>query len=163
MRSGPSLRIGIQGDGSSLHEPGRRIGFRPEMGTLRLGGMRRRPSSTTPVRNQRRTAPAVAAAALLALLLAGCTPPDTRAADGKPDGAKIYQVYCTGCHGPDGRRGEPRSHVADDAQTPQADLRAVIERGGDGMPAWKSKLSPAEIDAVIGYIRTLGDKPASGS
>lgn len=100
---------------------------------------------------------------LLGLLLSGCTLPDTRTPDGKPDGAKIYGVYCTGCHGPDGRRGDPRSHVADDAATPADELRLMIERGGEGMPAWKGKLTAAEIEAVISHIRTLGSKPASGS
>lgn len=97
------------------------------------------------------------------LLISGCTPPGIRTPDGRPDGAKIYQVYCSGCHGPDGRRGDPRSHLTDAATTPTEDLRAIIERGGDGMPAWKKKLAADEIEAVIGYIRTLGGKPAPGS
>lgn len=104
-----------------------------------------------------------ATVSLLAFLPSACSPPDTRTADGKPDGAKIYKVYCAGCHGPDGRRGEPRSHVADDAETPADELRLMIERGGEGMPAWKNKLSAAEIEAVIGHIRTLAGSPKAGS
>lgn len=36
---------------------------------------------------------------------------------------------------------------------PSAELRAVIENGRGGMPAWRNRLKPDEIDAVLAYVK----------
>lgn len=71
------------------------------------------------------------------------TAPAPPAAAGAPgdETAALYAANCAGCHG---------SMVAVE---PGHDLFAIIEGGThDGMPAWNSDLSAAEIDALVGFI-----------
>ncbi|MBL8176154.1 MAG: c-type cytochrome [Bryobacterales bacterium] len=83
------------------------------------------------------------------------------------DGETIFTAFCSGCHGRDGKgRRAPGmaafpavanadflNHVSDEF------LRTTIKQGRPGrrMPAWDSPtgLRPAEIDAVIGYLRAV--------
>ncbi len=101
--------------------------------------------------------------AVLLMLGTGCRPPTTRTPEGRPAGARVYAVYCVGCHGPDGARGTPASHLTDAAETPRDELRRVIEEGRKAMPGWKERLAPDEVSAVIDYIRTFRPaKPEEG-
>ena len=106
-------------------------------------------------------------ALLLAAALLGAS---TAAAD--PDlaaGAAVWTKRCASCHGADGKgdtKVGKKYKVADlsDPSWPLAwtapRVRKVIEDGVQGqMPAWKEKLSPAEIEAVTAYVFTLS-KPA---
>lgn len=92
------------------------------------------------------------------LALAGCDggKPDTHAADGTIDSARVYRLYCLGCHGADGKRGQGEMVLAN-GQTPDpAKIRSVVENGrGKQMPAWKKRLTPEEITAVVEYVRAL--------
>ena len=75
-------------------------------------------------------------------------------------GATIYSQICSRCHGSDGkaRTAKGRSVGATDLTssdwTPDVarDTR-IVTRGKEEMPAFKGKLKPAEIDAVVQYIR----------
>ena len=70
-------------------------------------------------------------------------------------GSRLYSARCMLCHGPDGdrvsginlRRGTFRQPMADD------DLRRVVTEGmaGKGMPPFA--LQPAELDALVAFIR----------
>lgn len=100
----------------------------------------------------------------LLLGVSGCQPPSTRTPEGKADGARVYAVYCQGCHGPDGARGTPSGQLTGAAQRPREELRRVIEKGRRAMPAWEKRLAPDEISAVIDHIRTFGSQqPAPGA
>ena len=76
--------------------------------------------------------------------------------------ATAYKTNCVSCHGQDGR-GSPVGkslHVADfhSAQVQQqsdAQLAGVIAEGRGNMPAFGSRLSKDQIDALVTYIRTL--------
>jgi mono/diheme cytochrome c family protein len=76
--------------------------------------------------------------------------------------AAAYKTNCVSCHGQDGR-GSPVGkslHVADfhSAQVQQqsdAQLAGVIAEGQGNMPAFGSRLSKDQIDALVKYIRTL--------
>src|ERR1044071_4943352 len=79
------------------------------------------------------------------------------------DGAAVYKAKCASCHGPDGK-GEtsigqsmkPKSLAsAQGEKTSDADLTKTISDGKGKMPAYKAKLSPDEIKALVAYIRTL--------
>jgi cbb3-type cytochrome c oxidase subunit III len=90
------------------------------------------------------------------------------------DGPTLYSTFCAACHGPSGQgmrypgmaafpaigNRDFLSRVSDDF------LRETIRRGRPGrrMPAWgelEGGLRPAEIDAVVAYLRQLsgGVKP----
>lgn len=86
-------------------------------------------------------------------------------ADG-PDAAAIYKSKCAMCHGPDGSGNTPtgktmkvRDLRSDEIQKMKdEELEKTIENGKAKMPAYKSKLSEAEIGALVKYIRELGKK-----
>jgi mono/diheme cytochrome c family protein len=95
-------------------------------------------------------------AALAALLaLSGCEPPDTRRTDGRPDGRKLYALYCAACHGPDGARQAGGTTLVAAAMKPAAELRSVVERGRGRMPPWKNILHDDQITAVVDTLKRL--------
>lgn len=78
------------------------------------------------------------------------------------DPAKIYESRCAMCHGRDGRgsqfgksKGVP--DFTDSAWQKSRTDRQLIDSVTDGkngkMPAWKSRLSVAEISALVGRVR----------
>jgi len=98
-----------------------------------------------------RLIPAIALATLLpASLMAG-------------DGAAVFKANCATCHGADAKGQTPVGkslkikdlHAADVQKTSAADLTKVISDGKGKMPAFKTKLSKAQIDDVVAYIKSL--------
>jgi mono/diheme cytochrome c family protein len=81
-------------------------------------------------------------------------------------GADTYKAKCQMCHGADGLGTTPagKSMKAIPFNDPQliaksdAELIAATTNGKNKMPAYKGKLSDAEIKATIAYIRTLQKK-----
>jgi len=111
-------------------------------------------------------------ALVLVLLVAatafGCGKKKESAAD-KPDGKLLFATTCARCHGPEGvpestraaRLGvrdltspELQSSLSDD------DLREQIRSGSPNgrMPAFASRLTADEIDAIVAYVRSLAAK-----
>ena len=71
-------------------------------------------------------------------------------------GAEIYVARCAGCHGGDGGGGSgPRlaGRVADDFPDIE-DQIAFVSKGRNGMPAFGSSLSAADLRAVVEYTRS---------
>ena len=80
------------------------------------------------------------------------------------DAAAIYAEKCAKCHGPDGKGVDKyKKQGMEDMTTAKwqsantdAKISSVIKNGkGDFMPPWKDKLKPAEITAMVKYIRSL--------
>ena len=76
--------------------------------------------------------------------------------------ASTYKTNCVSCHGPDGRGSVVGKslHAADfhSAQVQQqsdAQLADVVGQGRGNMPAFGTRLSKGQIDALVKYIRTL--------
>ena len=75
-------------------------------------------------------------------------------------GAAVFSQVCTRCHGSDGRaktakgRAVGATDLTSNKWTPntERDTR-IVTRGKEDMPSFKGKLTPAEIDAVVSYIR----------
>jgi cytochrome c oxidase cbb3-type subunit III len=75
---------------------------------------------------------------------------------------KLFQANCSRCHGPDGK-GKAMIHtpnVTDPKwQASHSDQRIIsmITNGEKGtmMPAWKGKLTTAQIHSLMHYIRSL--------
>ncbi|MFP2908795.1 c-type cytochrome [Pyxidicoccus sp. 3LFB2] len=86
------------------------------------------------------------------------------------DAAEVWKAKCGSCHGDDGKArtkmGQKES-IADLSQPAwqkaesDADIRKVIAEGSPSnskMKSYKDRLTPAQIDALVGYIRTMKAK-----
>ena len=94
-----------------------------------------------------------------ALILAGLP----AFADATPDGAAIYKAKCAMCHGPDGKKVNKAMNVRDltSAEVQKAtdqEIHDVIANGKAKMPAYKTKMTDAEIKALVVTIRNLAKK-----
>ena len=74
------------------------------------------------------------------------------------DGQEVYRVTCSGCHDDDGRGSYANnvSFVGGSMKTTypniEDEVKTVVKGKGD-MPGYETKLSPAEIQAVVDYTR----------
>lgn len=81
------------------------------------------------------------------------------------DGASLYAKSCASCHGPRGTpapamarsmAGLPDFAAAAFAATPDSALRNAIANGkGRMMTAYKTRLTPAQIETLVTYIKTF--------
>jgi mono/diheme cytochrome c family protein len=84
------------------------------------------------------------------------------------DAKAAFESRCAGCHGPDGA-GTPlgKSLQAADLRSgdiqkkPDSELIHAVSNGKGNMPPFSTKLSAGEIQALIGYVRTLGATKAN--
>jgi cytochrome c6 len=106
----------------------------------------------------KRTAVLFLAVAVAVLVM----PSAARTADA-PDGPAIFKAKCAMCHGADGKGQSAMGknlHLKDlgseDVQKQKnEDLQKIISDGKGKMAAYKGKLTGAEIDALVAFIRTL--------
>jgi mono/diheme cytochrome c family protein len=78
-------------------------------------------------------------------------------------GADLYKAKCAACHGADGKgdtamgkkMGLKDLGSADAQGKSDSDLNGIISNGKSPMPGYKGKLSDAQIDSLVKYIRTL--------
>jgi cytochrome c oxidase cbb3-type subunit III len=109
---------------------------------------------------------------LLLVVLSVVLQPRFIRAEEQSEGKRLYQTYCTGCHGAsgkgDGPAGKtlpvrPADHTNSKKMNQYSDdhLFTVISKGGGSvgksaqMPAWGAVLKETQIQEVVGYIRTL--------
>ena len=90
-------------------------------------------------------------------------------ADTTPDEFAVaratFQKSCEGCHGADGKGGVktvdgkklkvPSFHEGHALTHKDEDFVKQIMNGGDGMPAYKDKLSPEEINDLVRFVRKV--------
>ena len=112
----------------------------------------------------------MAAAALAALM---CTALFPRAASAEPDAktVRLWKAKCASCHGVDGKGktetgeklGIPDMTTAawqkkvTDAQAKTAILDGLKRPGKtEGMDPYRDKLEPEQVDALVGYVHSLG-------
>lgn len=106
----------------------------------------------------------------LALGTAACnTPGDDPGPPIPVDPAALYAQMCARCHGADGR-GDPeikKTLPVRDFSDPQFQARATTDQiaqtimtGKNQMPAFGGMLSVPKVQAMSGYVRRLGRKPA---
>ena len=83
-----------------------------------------------------------------------------------PGAAKIYQAKCASCHGADGG-GKTKAGIAmkaRDLRSPavqkqtDVELLKIIADGRKKMPAYKKKLSVADIKSLVACVRDLATK-----
>ncbi len=98
--------------------------------------------------------------ALVGLVLALAIP---TIAVAQAPGQDVYKAKCAMCHGADGSAstgmgksmGLKPLGSADVQKISDADMAALITNGKGKMPAFKGKLTDAQISDVVKYIRTL--------
>ncbi len=80
------------------------------------------------------------------------------------DGATVYAKMCASCHGARGTPNPataramaiPNLAAASVASVPDSVFASAILNGkGRAMPAYKTRLSAAQVAGVVAYIRTL--------
>src|ERR1017187_10276828 len=81
------------------------------------------------------------------------------------DGKKLFQERCAECHGSDARGSAKGPGLAANPLLrgqPVEQLRGVVQRGfpDSGMPAFD--LPAEELDAVVGFVRSLNARPTVG-
>ena len=95
----------------------------------------------------------------IAVIILLCAAPAAFAADG----AAIYKAKCASCHGADGKGQTPigKSMKLRDLGSKEVqkqtdkELYAWTADGKGKMPAYKAKLSEAEINALVTFMRGL--------
>lgn len=84
-------------------------------------------------------------------------PPSAQASDIN-NGAQLYSMHCTGCHGRNGvpvMPGSPNFARSEGLMQPDLALMGSIRAGKNAMPAYVGILKDREILDVIAYMRTL--------
>ena len=87
-------------------------------------------------------------------------------AAGKGDAAKGKEVFqaCGVCHNADSNEKKmgpglkglfKKDKLANGKKPTEANVRAKIDEGGNGMPAYKDMLSDQEKDDLMAYLKTL--------
>jgi mono/diheme cytochrome c family protein len=109
----------------------------------------------------------------IALLISGCAsigPLTTQQAHypaDKVDARGLFAENCVGCHGQNGRArtfhgwlvgAQNLTDTKGQADTTDGEILHAIKTGPGLMPAFEKKLSPSEIEALTGYVRSF--KPA---
>jgi mono/diheme cytochrome c family protein len=82
------------------------------------------------------------------------------------DAAALYKTKCAMCHGPDGSGNTPTGKAmkvadlrSDEVQKKtDAQLTETIASGKGKMPAFKGKLTDAQINDLVKYVRELAKK-----
>ena len=92
-----------------------------------------------------------------------------QAQSSSPQGAAaLYAKHCDTCHGKDGRsktfKGRLRgarnlTDAAWQAEATDERLFNSVMNGRGRMPSFKKKLSPAEVESLVAFVRTLRRQP----
>jgi cytochrome c2 len=91
---------------------------------------------------------------------------NSAAAQGKGDAAKGKEVFeqCGVCHNADSEEKKmgpglkglfKKSKLANGKPANEANVRAIVDQGGNGMPAYEEMLEKNEKDDLIAYLKTL--------
>ncbi|HMF05072.1 MAG TPA: cytochrome c [Acidimicrobiia bacterium] len=78
----------------------------------------------------------------------------TKGASRETAGARVFRTQCAGCHGTRGQGNLAPSLIGIENRLSVADQTAVVQNGRGLMPAFTTKLTAAEIAAVVDYTRT---------
>jgi len=107
----------------------------------------------------------VLSGALAAGSWVGASSPLLAADKGDPaKGKEVFELQCGVCHNPDseekkmgpGLKGLFKKDKLTNGKKPtESNIRAQIDEGGNGMPAYKDILSDQEKNDLVAYLKTL--------
>ncbi|HXG34161.1 MAG TPA: c-type cytochrome [Bryobacteraceae bacterium] len=101
------------------------------------------------------------AAAVLAL---GAAAQSKGKSQGDAEQGKVVFEQCSVCHNADSEEKKlgpglkglfKKAKLANGKKVTEANVRAVIDAGGNGMPAYKEMLTDEEKNNLIAYLKTL--------
>lgn len=101
-----------------------------------------------------------------AIVLAALLPIAASTAFAASDGAAVYKTKCASCHGADGSGQTAMGKSlklrdlgsADVQKQTDKELYNLTADGKGKMPAYKGKLTEADINALVAHMRTLAKK-----
>ena len=100
---------------------------------------------------------AVAGFVVMVVLLFVRQPAGKPAPSASANGAQLFAQNCSGCHGAQGQGGvgpklnDGRAKLLYSTAAAEA---TFVKRGGGSMPAFATRLSDAQIDAVVEFTRS---------
>jgi len=83
---------------------------------------------------------------------------------GRSQGKAVFEDNCAVCHNADsdekkmgpGLKGLFKKYKLKNGKKPtEANIKAIVNAGGNGMPAYSDMLSDEERDNVLAYLKTL--------
>lgn len=90
------------------------------------------------------------------LYLVSCNPPEMSTETGEISGEKVYQYYCTSCHGSSGdRQSGNASNLAESQISDDAIRRMILYGSKKGMASYQPLLKDEEIEALIEHVKSL--------
>jgi cytochrome c6 len=101
-----------------------------------------------------------------AIVLAALLPIAASTAFAASDGAAVYKTKCASCHGADGSGQTAMGKSlklrdlgsADVQKQTDKELYSLTSDGKGKMPAYKGKLTEADINALVAHMRTMAKK-----
>lgn len=98
----------------------------------------------------------------VAITLSACTAgsnadehSDPAAVMDQPPGKVVFTKNCRLCHGNDGTLGLSGAANLSITVLNLEEIKTVVTNGRKGMPSWKDKLTPEQIQQVAEYVLTL--------
>gem|GEM_PF-3338991 len=70
------------------------------------------------------------------------------------DGGQLFASNCAGCHGSSGEGGRGPSLQGVGGRRSNGEVATIVTNGSGGMPSFSGRLSSAEIDAVVAFVRS---------
>lgn len=105
----------------------------------------------------------IAARTLAILILLSTTASSGFGQPANNSAAGLYETNCVACHAQDGRGSAVGKslhaadfHSAQIQQQSDSQLAGVISAGRGNMPAFGTRLTNDQIDALVAYIRSVG-------
>jgi cytochrome c6 len=82
-------------------------------------------------------------------------PAGLRAAAPVPPGQALFQQNCARCHGANGKLGRNGAHDLTKSNLNAFGRTYLVTNGLGKMPAFKTKLTPAQIEQLVAYTLTF--------
>lgn len=80
---------------------------------------------------------------------------DPETVKNEPPGKVVFTANCRLCHGNDGTLGLSGAANLSITALNVEEIKTVVTNGRKGMPSWKEKLTPEQIQQVAEYVLTL--------
>jgi mono/diheme cytochrome c family protein len=80
-------------------------------------------------------------------------------------GGRTFQMFCAGCHGPDGfatYEHAPSFSMGEHLQKDDRELLQSVLNGTGNMPPWRDMLSVQDLRNAIAYIRMMHERKLKG-